>query len=121
MIKQLPHVLAAYERVKLTKAVMSLLREGKQNAISGNELARRLGQGDDRKIRLVIREIIRDGIPVASSVTPPMGYYIVKNGEESASYIAVLTHRIQEDQSRLDDFKAAVSCFSPPEQLNLIK
>jgi|TARA_Y100000310_G_C20329923_1_gene644767 biotin operon repressor len=121
MIKQLPHVLAAYERVKLTKAVMSLLREGKQNAISGNELARRLGQGDDRKIRLVIREIIRDGIPIASSVTPPMGYYIVKNGEESASYIAVLTHRIKEDQSRLDDFKAAVSCFSPPEQLNLIK
>jgi len=80
----------APERTRLRAGVMKALRYGRINAITGNELARSLHEPDDRRIRVVIRDLIREGVPVASSVVPPYGYYICANVDEAAAYIRVL-------------------------------
>lgn len=114
-----PFILAASERTYLRAKVLKLLQHGRQNAIRGNALAHMLNQPDDRKIRVVIRELIAEGVPIASSVSEPMGYYITSNEYEAADYIRVLKERIKEDESRLTDFEKAVAHFQIPEQLPL--
>jgi len=111
-----PFLLTAQDRQKLRSAVLKLLQHGRRNAVRGKELARYLRQSDDRKIRLVIRELISEGVPVASAVSEPMGFYIVANEHEAADYIRVLKERIKEDSARLRDFKKAVAQFNVPEQ-----
>ncbi len=110
----------AEERVKLHKAVLNSLSRGKRNAIRGKELAIQLRQPDDRKIRVIIRELIAEGVAVASSVVDPMGYYIVANEYEALDYIRVLKERIKEDQSRLADFEKACSQLNMPQQGTII-
>lgn len=92
----------------LKPAILRCLRHGKDQAITGRQLARILGQRDDRGIRLAIRRLIADGVPVASSVHPPLGYYIVSTLEEAEEYLANLTARIAEDADRQRDFRRAV-------------
>lgn len=115
-----PFILTTHDRLKLRKAVLERLKRGRRNALRGKELARELRQPDDRKIRLVIRELISEGVPVASAVSEPMGFYIVANEHEAADYIRVLKERIREDTARLQDFEKAVSDFSVPEQGTLL-
>ncbi len=45
--------------------------QGRDNPITGKELARLLNQNDDRKIRLLIRELIAEGVPIASATEAP--------------------------------------------------
>ena len=47
---------------------MTTLKTGRRSAITGKRIAHTLGQSDDRKIRLMIRELIAEGVPIASSV-----------------------------------------------------
>ncbi len=115
-----PFILTTQDRNSLRKSVLTNLCHGRHSAIKGGDLARRLGQSNDRKIRLVIRELIAEGVPIASSVTEPMGFYIVNNEHEAAQYIRVLKERIKEDGARLDDFLRAVDEYSLPEQLTFI-
>ena len=116
-----PFILTAEDRVKLTNRVRNELKAGRQNAIRGKDMAIRLGQNDDRKIRLVIRELIAAGVPIASSVSEPMGFYFITNEHEAHDYIRVLTERIKEDTARLNDFKRAASQFyQVPEQQGLL-
>lgn len=114
-----PFILTAEDRVKLHKKVLACLSRGKRNAIRGKELAIRLNQTDDRKIRLIIRELIAEGIPVASSVSEPMGFYLCANENEALDYIRVLKDRIREDSARLKDFEKACSEFKMPEQASI--
>lgn len=114
-----PFVLTASERTYLRAKVLKILQCGRQNAIRGKNLAYALNQVDDRKVRVAIRELIAEGVPVASSVSEPMGYYIASNEHEAADYIRVLKERIKEDESRLADFEKAVAHFQIPEQLPL--
>lgn len=111
-----PFILTGQDRIRLRKRVLDALRRGRSNAITGSELARILGERDDRKIRVLIRELIAEGVPIASSVAEPMGYFIVANEYEAADYIRVLKERIKEDSARLKDFEKAVSNYSVPEQ-----
>jgi len=110
----------AGEHTRLRAGVMKALRYGRINAITGNELARSLREPDDRRIRVVIRNLIREGVPVASSVVPPYGYYICANVDEAAAYIRVLKERIREDSLRLCYFQAAIKDMDVPEQLTLL-
>lgn len=112
-------VLTAQDRIRLRKRVLDALGRGRRNAITGSELARILGERDDRKIRVLIRELIAEGVPIASSVSEPMGFYIVANEYEAADYIRVLNERIKEDTTRLRDFEKAVSNLNIPEQSSL--
>jgi len=111
-----PFVLTAEDRVRLGKKVRDQLRVGKANATRGKDLAFRLGYPDDRKVRVVIRDLIGEGVPVASSVSEPMGFYVVANPDEAFEYIRVLKERIKEDESRLVDFEKAVANMKVPEQ-----
>jgi len=93
----------------LKPAILRCLRHGNAQAITGRRLAELLGQTNDRRIRLAIRALIAEGVPVASSVHAPcMGYYIVSTPEEAGEYEAVMTARISEDAARQRDFRRAV-------------
>lgn len=114
-----PFILTGRERLQLRNLVLGRLRPGRRNAVRGKDLAYELRQPDDRKIRLIIRELISEGVPIASAVSEPMGFYIVANEHEAADYIRVLKERIKEDTARLHDFEKAVSHLNVPEQGSL--
>jgi biotin operon repressor len=81
---------------------------GHARAIPGRELARMLGYRDDRQIRLVIRELIRDGLPVASS---GKGYFLPESLKEADEYADSLKGRLIEDAYRRRDFKRSVGKY----------
>jgi hypothetical protein len=116
-----PFILTAEDRAKLRKQVLATLKTGRRSAVTGKDIAHAVGQSDDRKVRLIIRELIAEGIPVASSVSEPMGFYIVANEHEAADYMRVLKVRIREDTARLRDFEAACHRFPIPEQHSLFE
>ena len=118
-----PFILTAWERQHLPAAVLKVLKQhvGRRNAIIGRDLAAALGHRDDRKIRLAIRELIREGHPISSSVSEPMGFYMCASEHEAATYIATLRARAEEDLTRLRDFEeAAATRFSIPRQPSLL-
>lgn len=103
------------------QAVMQHLHRGRALAIKGYEIARRLGYKDDRLVRIAIRQLIADGVPVASSVQEPQGYYIVESYQEALAYMAVLRSRLIEDALRRRDFKlAAYKYFEGAKQKKLL-
>jgi len=104
----------------LKTQIRSLLRHGKENAITGKSLARILGFRDDRVIRQAIRELIADRVPIASSVNPPYGYYIASSPDEATEYMKVLRSRLVEDAYRRRDFKRASRVILDPHQMILL-
>lgn len=100
--------------------ILHLLRRGKRNAQTGKELAKLLGFNDDRIIRQAIRELIANGIPIASSVQKPYGYFIAESFQEAKEYMSVLKSRLVEDAYRRRDFKQAAQSVLKPEQLILL-
>lgn len=113
------------DREYLRKHLVIVLQshKGRAAAITSRGLAAAMGiKHDDRRIRLIIRELIADGIPIASAVSgEPKGYFIVKTQDEAREYVASLTARIREDSSRLRDFEIASQLKGArPGQLALI-
>lgn len=104
----------------LKAEVRSLLRYGKKNAKKGQELAKVLGFSNDRLVRLAIRELIADGVPIAASVSPPLGYFIASSLDEAADYMKVLKGRLAQDAYRRRDFKVAARKILEPCQLGLL-
>lgn len=104
-------------------AILHILGHGRSKAITGKELAMMLQEPNDRRIRMVIRDLIHDGIPIASAVSgSPKGYFIVETEAESKEYVAVMTARINEDAQRLRDFQTAAKLTGArPGQLALIR
>ena len=103
--------------------LLSLLRLhlGRSEAITGRELARILGQDDDRAIREEIRDLISQGIPIAASTQPPYGYYIVETMDEAEEYMKQLKNRLINDALRRRDFKkAARSTLNKEAQLSFL-
>lgn len=104
-----------------TKAeIRSLLRYGRKNARTGKELAKVLGFSNDRCVRQTIRELIAEGLPIASSVTPPLGYFIASSLDEATNYMRNLKSRLVEDAYRRRDFKVAAREILQPCQLELL-
>lgn len=117
-----PFILTAEDQRRLKPKVLHHLTtycQGRQSALKGRDLAWQFGYGDDRKVRLIIRELIAEGVPIASSVSEPMGFYIIRNGDEAREYMDVLKARIREDSDRLADFEKASREYSPPEQIGM--
>lgn len=100
--------------------VRSLLKCGRENAVTGKELAKTLGYPNDRVIRVAIRELIEDRVPVASSTVTPGGYFITKSPEEATKYLAVLKGRLVEDAYRRRDYKLASRVILDPYQMSLL-
>lgn len=104
----------------LKAKVRSLLRYGKENARTGIELATVLGFKKDRLVRLALRELIADGVPVISLVKPPYGSYIADSPEEVMEYLGELRHRALEILGRYKDLKLAAQEILQPCQLGLL-
>ena len=100
--------------------ILNQLKPGKHSAVPGRVLANRLGFKNDRAVRLEIRELIRTGHPIASSVNPPYGYYMAATTEEIEEYLRVMRTRLVEDAYRRRDFKnASRKLYEPGEQLKM--
>ncbi len=97
-----------------------LSHQGRSKAIKSMEMARLLGFHNDRSIRQVIRELIAEGYPVASSVQKPFGYFIIENLAEAKQYQEGLRSRLIEDALRLRDFKRSVCWLEKAVQGKLI-
>lgn len=118
-----PFVLTETQREHLPRLVYAELarHRGHRQAVTGRELAATLGHRDDRAIRLAIRELIREGIPVAASVTEPMGFYLCSTRDEAVRYMTTLQARADEALARLRDFQEAVAkSFDIPQQGELL-
>jgi len=98
-----------------------LRHEGQNQAITGRELASIFWLKDDRQIRLTIRELITEGIPIASSTEAPAGYFLVANRKEAEQYALSVRGRLINDALRRRDFRrAADQWLTPAEQGKLI-
>tara|TARA_Y100000310_G_scaffold291660_1_gene319757 strand:+ start:222 stop:554 length:333 start_codon:yes stop_codon:yes gene_type:complete len=87
-----------------------LLRHtGRSRAITGKDLAKMLGHKDDRKIRLIIRELIGEGTPIASSTEPPAGYFLVSTWQEVEQYAQSIKSRLISDALRRRDFRRSAA------------
>jgi hypothetical protein len=64
--------------------LLNILRQhqGRLNPITGKELARLLSQNDDRKIRMLIEELIEEGHAIVGATQSPMGYFIAVTVQE---------------------------------------
>lgn len=58
----------------------------------------------ERMVRRLIRDLIAQGNPIASTMEPPYGYFIVKTEKERQRYSNQLKSRIREIARRLEDF-----------------
>ena len=95
------------------------LRNGRSQARTSRELTK-VCQVTDRELRLVIRDFIAGGLPVASSTSGTKGYFIAQTDEEVKGYILELRSRIIETCKRLRDFKRAARTLLSPGQLPLL-
>ncbi len=74
-------------------AVLSMLREGRQAAVSSTIIEARTGLSE-RKIQAVIRSLrMKHGYPIGAAVESPMGYYIAVRQEELADMARALRSR----------------------------
>uniref|UniRef100_A0A6M3IV08 Putative structural protein n=1 Tax=viral metagenome TaxID=1070528 RepID=A0A6M3IV08_9ZZZZ len=102
------------------KAVL-LRHEGPERAITAKTLAHMFGYKDDRAIRLAIRDLIAEGLPVASSTENTPGYFIVTDRKQAEQYALSIRSRLIEDAIRRRDFRrAADQWLTPAVQQKLI-
>lgn len=101
----------------LSNDILYLLKHGKENVITGRELAKILGHRNDRIIRESIRQLIAQDYPIASSVGEPHGYYLANSLQEANEYISGLRSRLIQDAYRIRDFKIATNNIRQPGQL----
>lgn len=106
--------------LKLRLKGVLLRHEGKNRAITGRELATIVGHRDDRQVRLAIRELITDGLPVASSTESPAGYFIVATRQEAENYAASIRSRLIEDALRRRDFRRAADMHLTPAKQGIL-
>ena len=98
-----------------------LRHEGQAQAITGRELANIFTLRDDRRVRLIIRELITEGIPIASSTEAPAGYFTVATRQEANQYALSIRSRLISDAIRRRDFRRAADQYlTPAEQGRLI-
>jgi len=89
-------------------------------AITARELSY-LTNHPDRKIRLVIEELIEDGLPVVSATESPAGYFIPISLEEARQYTQSLRSRAVEIFLRRKRvIKNTALYLKPAEQARLI-
>ncbi len=90
--------------------VSTMLKTGKENAISGADLCQILGI----PIRILARTIEqerRDGAPICASMGSPYGYYLAANQKEMDDYCASLRKRAGEI------FRTRRACLKSKEKL----
>ena len=98
-----------------------LRHEGEARAITGRELASIFKQRDDRRVRLAIRELRADGLPVAANTESPAGYFVIASRKEAERYALSIRNRLIKDAIRRRDFRRTADQYlTPAEQGRLI-
>lgn len=92
----------------ILKDYLEQKHRGHQNAITARELADYM-EIPERKVRLIIRELIADGVPIASSTENMKGYFIIETRAEADTYAQSLRNRLIEDALRRRDFRRAAA------------
>lgn len=69
------------------------------------EIARCLEMKDDRAVQYAIEELIESGVPVCSSCSQPMGYFLPETREEAENYKHQLRSRAIGNFHRYKNFK----------------
>ena len=101
----------------LKDQLKSILREGEAQAITGRELAAIFNLKDDRRIRLIILELIKEGLPVAANTDGPAGYFIAATRQEAKRYAdSIRSRRIKDALRRRAFRRAADQYLTPAEQ-----
>ena len=116
--------IAAEQRRELREKITRCLGRGRKQALTGKHLAYMVESdpdGQDRYLRLLIRDLIDSGLPIASATAKPAGFFIAINREEAEQYCTDMVARIKEDAARLRAFKRAARHLFKPEQLHLIE
>lgn len=95
MIGGLVTMVTNISQVELKREVMLVIlrHPGRENAIIGKDIAQGFGFTDDRKIRLIIEELIDEGFPVCSATDTPAGYFFPVTVDEAKEYYRKLRHR----------------------------
>lgn len=100
--------------------IRAVLKEnrGKNSAITSGEIRDEVGINDSHDthpaVRDVIRQLIKEGLPVASSGS---GYYVVRNDEELNEYVRSLKSRQNAIQERID---AVAEAYNDSDELDVI-
>ena len=95
-----------------------LRHEGQAQAITGRELAAIFNLRDDRRVRLAIRELITEGVPIASSTES--GYFIVSTRQEAEQYAQSIRSRLIQDAIRRRDFRRAADQYLTPAEQGIL-
>ena len=110
------------DKEEFKRLLIKVLGRGQGKALPGKLLAGYCGydsNGSDRHTRMMIRELIEDGIPIASSTGKLPGFFIVQTQEEADEYAEGLRTRGIEDFRRRRDFLRASKKALYPEQLKM--
>jgi len=106
--------------LKLHLKTVLLKHEGRARAITGKQLATMVGHRGDRQVRLAIRALIADGVPVASSTESPAGYFVVADHNEAEEYASSIRSRLIEDALRRRDFRRAAGMYLAPARQGIL-
>lgn len=87
--------------------------EGHDRAITSQMLTRLTG-ASDRRIRQTILELIKGGLPIASSTRPPYGYFLTATWREAEDYEESVKSRLIEDAKRRRDYRIAAARHLTP-------
>ena len=102
------------------KAYMEHSHIGHENAITSRELCE-MYNVRDWPLRVAIRELIRQGVPIAAATGGPAGYFIVRTRAEAERYAGTIRSRLIEDAIRRRDFRRAADQYlTPAVQLELL-
>jgi len=110
---------AEFELKDEVLAVLSR-HSGHRNAIKGMEIAHALELRDDRIIQQVILELIKEGYPICSACSSPMGYFLPETQSEIEAYKHQLRSRALGDFYRYKYFKKAVPWLYGNQQRRLL-
>jgi hypothetical protein len=83
-------------KTDLKQELRSILErhQGRDSAITGESLARMVGQRN-RQVRAMLEELIENGLPIVSTSEPPAGYFLATSHKEAEEHLLSLQTRIE--------------------------
>lgn len=111
------------DKTELKEYLREILLEhnGRLSAITAGQLAM-ITQDSERNVRLIIRELITEGLPVASVTerSSPQGYFLVTTRQEAEEYAGSLRGRLIENAIRRRDFRRAADMHLTPARQGIL-
>jgi len=87
------------KKIELTEQqakILEILGRGKNNALTGKDLRKRLPSYSERKIRLTIESLRQEHWPILSSARIPFGYYLPASQREVDECLTMMKSYIVE-------------------------